>query len=463
MKCTVRFRGKGQKQFQADTVGALRLKIQQHLTSIGGIQGTAWGSNPEIVLFAKNSAAALDDDAMHIDGVLGKDFFAFEKFTTVPVHLNRHVKFSQICPVVRVVHGNTQFTEFAPLFCTSLNNKEKNYPHFCIADNKVKVHGASLFGCDDYTQATSLMPSDDITPHEAPGAFCVPRSNFGQEASEFGILRAPQLLDGHGEMVPDYKDTLNKNSTTVKKRSYFCRFRLSLGTNLADVGMAVIYDNYEDGHFTLIPEEDRFNWTPNTRWWGNMHLLEPRAGSTAAQQPEAFLCRISGSSNSLVFPLAAQKFEFHDFIMKASALPWDMKFLDGDSNDDDEDPDKTPDKKVLGEASNTVFKHCGVLYNTHDALTALDVLHKNEFNWKLAPLFCFEVLRSAIDELLSADENTIEEREKETLIEGDRNIGKVLKKRSETTPTQVDELPAAAEELPAAEEAVRQTKFARHS
>jgi hypothetical protein len=50
----------------------------------------------------------------------------------------------------------------------------------------------------------------------------------------------------------------------------------------------------------------------------------------------------------------------------------------------------------------------------------------------------FEVLQSTMDELLSADEDTIEEREKETLIDGNRVIGDVLERRSEVTPTTVD-------------------------
>lgn len=342
MKCTVNFRGGQQEQFNATTVGALRLEIQQHLQSIGGIEaGTAWQSNPEIVLFKKDWAEALDDDDKQIDSDMGSQYIAYEKFKAAPVDLYRYVKLSQICPIVRVVHDRTQFTQVAPLFCASLNGKEeKEYPHFRVCKKNVKVHGASLFGCNEYTQQTSLMPLDDITPDESTGEFCV-STNFVQEPTEFGILRASQLIDDKGLWVPDYKDTLDKNSTTVKKRNYFWRFKLSRGTNLADVGMAVIYDNNTPGHFTLIPEEDRGFWTQFTRWCApnNMYLFEARAGSTAPPQPEAFLFRICGATDSLVFPLAAQKFEFHDFIMKASALPWDMKFLGGDS-DDDKDPDK---------------------------------------------------------------------------------------------------------------------------
>jgi len=433
----VYFRGGQQEQFNATTVGELRSEIQQHLEEKGGIEaGTAWRSNPEILLFKKDEADALDDDETQLDK--GQQYIAYEKFKAAPVDLFRHVKFSQVHPGVRVSHDRKQFTEVAPLFCASLNGKqEKEYPHFRVVAKNVKVHGASLFGCDAYTLETSLMPWDEITPEEPTGDFCLSRPTLDsveKEPTEFGILRAPNLLDDIGDMVPDYKDTLDK-STEVKKRTYFWRFKLSQGTNLADVGMAVIYDNSTPGHFTLIPEENCRSQTRNNRWWNpsSMDLLEPREGSTAPQAPEHLSCKISGASKSLTFPMAAQKFEFHDFIMKASALPWDTKFVGGDSDSDDDNHDQ----KALGDASNIVFEYCTDLNNTHDILEALEALHKNEFKLKPVSTFHFEVLQSTIDELLSLDvighdEDSLEERVEETLIDGNRVIGKVLEHRSET-------------------------------
>jgi hypothetical protein len=61
-----------------------------------------------------------------------------------------------------------------------------------------------------------------------------------------------------------------------------------------------------------------------------------------------------GSSNLVVaFPMVAQKFQFHNLVMKPAGLPCDVAF------DDDEE-----DKKKLGAASNVVFKHCHELLNT---------------------------------------------------------------------------------------------------
>ena len=122
----------------------------------------------------------------------------------------------------------------------------------------------------------------------------------------------------------------------------------------------------------------------------------------------------------------AQKFQFHDLVMKAAGLPWDMG--SGGSNDDDHD------KKKLGVASNVVFEHCIVLSNTYDILCALEALSASEFNIKSVSTSDFDLLHSAMDDLRSTDD-TIDETESKILLDGMGVIEKLLRSRSGGTPT----------------------------
>jgi hypothetical protein len=229
------------------------------------------------------------------------------------------------------------------------------------------------------------MPWAEITPDEEVGDFGVPISGFEHAPTGFGILHTPQIYAG--KMIPDQKETADKKNTTVKKRTCFWRFKLSQGTDLTDVGMAVIYDNNDAGYFTLIPEEDRRAVTVH-RWAGTdvEYVLGPKPGYPVPPAPEALWRQIGSPKYSLTFPMAAKKFKFHDFIMKASGLPCDMKSVGGDSEDED-----NQDKKALGAASNIVFEYCIELSNTHGILEAPDALHKNEFKLKSVSTFYFEV------------------------------------------------------------------------
>ena len=72
----------------------------------------------------------------------------------------------------------------------------------------------------------------------------------------------------------------------------------------------------------------------------------------------------------VAFPLAAAKFILHDFVSKATGLPFD-----GDFGDDE-------DLKTLGAAANLVFEHSGELPNTYQVTEALDALASSEFIMK---------------------------------------------------------------------------------
>jgi hypothetical protein len=82
------------------------------------------------------------------------------------------------------------------------------------------------------------------------------------------------------------------------------------------------------------------------------HLIESEPGIHEPPAPECINTFIRGKK-VVAFPVAARKFQFHDFVMRASVLPCDTDF-----GDDEED------KKKLGATSNVVFEYSGELSNT---------------------------------------------------------------------------------------------------
>jgi len=129
----------------------------------------------------------------------------------------------------------------------------------------------------------------------------------------------------------------------------------------------------------------------------------------------------------VTFPVVAQKFHFHDLVMKAAGLPWDVDSGGGDDDDNQ-------DKKKLGVASNVVFEYSDVLPNTYAILYALEALSTSEFNGKSVSTFDFDLLHSAMDDLQSTDD-VIDETESEILIAGMGVIEKLLRTRAGGTPT----------------------------
>jgi hypothetical protein len=105
---------------------------------------------------------------------------------------------------------------------------------------------------------------------------------------------------------------------------------------------------------------------------------------------------------------------------------------------EDENDDESQDKKKLSGACNLVFKYSNELANTHDILSALEVLQKSKFNTKVVPTTDFDLLRSTMGELLS--DETTEEDEKEILIEGERIVGNLSRSRAGATP-QMEDVP----------------------
>jgi hypothetical protein len=170
--------------------------------------------------------------------------------------------------------------------------------------------------------------------------------------------------------------------------------------------MSVICDK-QDGHFSLIPNE--YKAPVVRRWWDGRnqgHVIEIVPDSIPPPAPES-ISKMICATEVVAFPLAAQMFQFHDFVIKAAGLPYDI-----DSCDDNEE-----DKKKIGTASNVVFECSGEFANTYDISCALDALHMSEFNMKSVSTSDLDLLRTTMDELLSS-EDTIDEADKDVLMGG---------------------------------------------
>ena len=167
--------------------------------------------------------------------------------------------------------------------------------------------------------------------------------------------------------------------------------------------MSVVCDK-DDGHFCLIPNANK---APDMRRWFAVdaeyqpHLLGAHPPPPAA--PESIERRIRASI-VVAFPLAVAMFQFHDFVIKAAELPCHM-----DTSDEE-------NKKKVGAPFNVVYEYSGKLPNTYDISFALDALHRSGMNVKSVADYDLDLLRTAMDELLSIDE--VDHDDKDVLIGG---------------------------------------------
>jgi hypothetical protein len=137
------------------------------------------------------------------------------------------------------------------------------------------------------------------------------------------------------------------------------------------------------------------------------HLLGSDPTTAPPPAPESIETNIL-STLFVAFPLAAQMFQFHNLVIKAAGLPYEIN----DGNDEE-------DKKKLGAAANVVFQYSAELPNTYAISCALDALYSSEFNMKSVATSDLDLLRVTMDELWSlVIEDPIDEVDKDVLIGG---------------------------------------------
>lgn len=427
------------------TVGRLRRVVQEALLQRPIERRNIPLAAEEILVFQNTPVKLLTDDNLALKSDM--KYSCFEKFSAAPVNLYRTVKFSQAFPVVKASKPSP-FTAVVPLYCASLQEKESKYPpyHRSEADltksGRVVFVGASLQCFDDFTGVAVNDPWGEVSKEETKAGRQVDLGTLqgtyegSTDVEPIGILGSSKLYHASTRAPRFDCLQLKDNGKIIKSRNYYWRFKLERGTDLKEVGMCALCDKV-DGHFSLVPEKDcsrdllnSSEARPSRRWAPTQlsmpNLWEPDPNVSQPDPPEAFLTLLPGGGSApfAAFPVVAQKFQFHDLVMKASAKPWDPTVHD---NDDE-------DQKKVGAASNVVFDYSNMLPTTYDILNALNVLRESDFKMKSVPLSECVILHETMDDLLST-EDVIEEHEVEVLVGGMAVIDKHLKSLGVSPPS----------------------------
>ena len=268
MECRVSLRGGKEEAVTVEnpaTVGRLRRVVQEALLQRPIQRGNIRLPEEEILVFQNTPVELLTDDNI----VLSSDmkYSCFEKFATVPTDLYRTVKFSQVYPVVKA-DIPSPFTAVVPLYCASLQEKESNYPPYHRSEpdltksGRVVFVGASLECCDDFTGAAVNDPWGEVSKEENKTGRQVYLETLqgtyqdSTDAEPVGILGSSKLYTSTGVERFDNRQLKDDEGKTLKTRNYYWRFKLKRGMDLKEVGMYLVCDKV-DGHFSLVPEEDR--------------------------------------------------------------------------------------------------------------------------------------------------------------------------------------------------------------
>jgi hypothetical protein len=296
-------------------------------------------SYPRDFMVVDASANLLADD---IDLSCHGSVTVFELLGTTPCDLFRTITPYQVAPAIKSVH-QCQWSEVAPLYCGAFD-VEQEFPEPCCcfcADftKEPRVRGMSLMSkIPDRREEIILRP---ITNEELKGVqyYDMTEVEAVRHDTPYGKLVNSTLFERSGawNLYHPIVKQVSRDKTVphpphcrkdevVQRRQIFYAFVLPANTNLAELGMAAIFDDQDSGnpgHFTLVP------WPPLRRpdpvidayeiLESQLFQRNPRY-ELPAVHPEYFMHRFD-SVRYAVFPHVAAQFCCHSIWVRASAEP----------------------------------------------------------------------------------------------------------------------------------------------
>jgi hypothetical protein len=118
---------------------------------------------------------------------------------------------SQIHPAVRSLNP-TAFCAVVPLYCAALTEAEAKYPpYYTDRKGRVSIRGAPLCCGDPYTDASSIMPWDEVSEEEQKGGSHVPldifTGSFNTNLTEDPLAFFTRLLSTSLDLLPALNST----------------------------------------------------------------------------------------------------------------------------------------------------------------------------------------------------------------------------------------------------------------
>jgi hypothetical protein len=337
------------------------------------------------------------------DGILlvenGK-YTALERFSVVPVNLFRRVPPSKIHPAVVTAGDNNVLSSRSPLYCGSFAADEYNEFPFegTGGEGNVECCGISLGYSLD---GQAFDPN--ANGHNYPW---MPMSNFEQKrrlsiqldqgnvftappSSPWRYLHTTQLHRSEPSANATVADEMTQKKTTgnvAGKRSNYYVFMLPKGTDLSDLGVAVVFDR--SNHFVLICTSPP---SPG-RYWRSLpvstekHTWRPEGTPDGVAEPENIgMDVIANKEYPVILPNVASRFGLHSFLLVAAAEPKNIRASTEDGS------------KPLLAAAQGVFKNTSKIDNAYEVGEALELLELANYNPDCVPHHSLKTLDAAIN------------------------------------------------------------------
>lgn len=329
------------------SVGQLKLQLQPRLDQPVMISDRL-GAVPVVLDGTHRSLLALNADGHELDdeALLEENLpvagagdhvplkvHLLEVFSVTPVDLFRRVSFGQVFPLVLVddPNVNAQLSSFVPLECAALSRGDTLVlPQWTRVndDAPLSVRGASLTCIEavQFERRDPLAPIDEADRLKCL-QFCplqdndsVPRPDAAHDPNNFGFLHARPFWDeaGGGYMQDVLTERAKHGRVGRRERRGYFNFVLPAGTDLSTSGCAVVFDNSEPGHWSLVPRSfpfERARDIPAGHYDFSTSLCQRQAGIPADGADWRFV----KPGQVLFMPVAASKFRLHSFVMEARA------------------------------------------------------------------------------------------------------------------------------------------------
>jgi hypothetical protein len=340
----------------------------------------------EILIFNNEDEAKIPLE----DGILLVEdgaYTALERFSVVPVNLFRRVPPSKIHPAVVTATepgDNNALSSRSPLFCASFAQDEYNEFPFAGSggEGNVQCCGISL----EYTRDGQAFdpnanghnypwtPMTDTEQNNRRLSIKLDQGNAftAPPTSPWRYLHATQLHETEPYAEAKVADEVTRKRATANvaaKRSNYYLFMLPKGTDLSDLGVAVVFDR--PNHFVLICVSPP---SPG-RYWGSQtgpnehHTWRPMSTNAAFTERENLgRIDIANKRYPVVLPNVASRFHLHSFLLVAAAEP---KNIRGSSEDG---------SKPLFAAAQGVFKNTSKIDNAYETGEALELLELANYN-----------------------------------------------------------------------------------
>jgi hypothetical protein len=294
----------------------------------------------------------------------GTKYVALEYFTVVPVDLFRTVanRNLQNVTLAHPIHGTSRWTKVSPLYCAGFETTkgEDSIPWYGMKPNGLdpKVHGVSLRCRDDKEQTVHVV--DKFNPFTEPYEYGPEKKGevrnmtldaafgslkVGSGSGHPGILLSEVTHDDRGrtkehEYKYDNKKEREKQKLPTSRSTYF-RFKLKKNINLSPYGVAVVYDNNSEFHFSLVPVEEK-KWDlcnrdawPNKKFTENLRLPDDAWDTYRVDMDEDKLSELAKDvlapadkeplsimiTTMTCLPKVASLFSLHDMKLVAKAEP----------------------------------------------------------------------------------------------------------------------------------------------